>query len=324
MPKRKSDSRNDPGPSSQSQRRRVSGADEEDGYGDDSEGHMRGDSNQEQMVKDLVRLALACEYTRAPLRRSDINSKVLESRKGSFKTIFAAAQQRLREVFGMELVELPVRDKITMQQKKQEALRESREATRRAEAAAKQREAGRKPTQSQSESQTSAKSNAWILSTILPEEFRTPDILPPPAAPTTETESQYIALSSFIVSVIMLSGGTLAETKLERYLTRANVNETTPFTNSIAFNALDKTEKLVKKMEKDGLIIKVKDNSSGDETIEYVLGPRGKLEIGVKGVEGLVREVYGETDDQDDFESRLKRSLQIAGSTPRERPEAAA
>lgn len=59
----------------------------------------------------------------------------------------------------------------------------------------------------------------------------------------------------------------------------------------------------------------------GEEVIEYMVGPRGKMEVGAQGVAGLVRQVYGRPDPGDDditpaeraqmeeFELRLARSL---------------
>ena len=71
------------------------------------------------MVKRLVRLALACEYQRRPIRRSDISEKVLGPTGGRrFKDVFAQTQLQLRSVFGMEMVELPAREKITLAQKR--------------------------------------------------------------------------------------------------------------------------------------------------------------------------------------------------------------
>lgn len=35
----------------------------------------QGDTTMEQMVKNMVRLALACEYSRTPIRRQDISTK---------------------------------------------------------------------------------------------------------------------------------------------------------------------------------------------------------------------------------------------------------
>lgn len=63
----------------------------------------------------------------------------------------------------------------------------------------------------------------------------------------------------------------------------------------------------------------------GEELVEYMVGPRGKVEVGEKGVAGLVREVFGrqaavdgaedltgiERDQMEEFERRLQRSLGI-------------
>jgi hypothetical protein len=73
------------------------------------------------MVKKLVRLALASEYQRRPIRRADITEKVLGSQGREFKTVFEQAQTDLRAVFGMELRELPAKDKVTLQQRRGEA-----------------------------------------------------------------------------------------------------------------------------------------------------------------------------------------------------------
>jgi hypothetical protein len=71
------------------------------------------------MVKKLVRLALSSEYSRQPIRRSDISNKVMgESRQ--FKLVFDQAQKVLTETFGMMLTELPVREKVTIQQRRGE------------------------------------------------------------------------------------------------------------------------------------------------------------------------------------------------------------
>ena len=106
------------------QRRRNSPAAGEDG--DHSEiGAAAEDSNLDQMTKKLVRMALACEYQRKPIRRADISEKVLGSAGRRFKEVFQKAQLELRNVFGMEMVELPVREKVTAQQRRGESLLET-------------------------------------------------------------------------------------------------------------------------------------------------------------------------------------------------------
>lgn len=70
------------------------------------------------MVKKLVRLALASEYQRRPIRRADVSEKILGSAGRQFKKVFDQAQMELRSVFGMEMVELPAKEKVTVQQKR--------------------------------------------------------------------------------------------------------------------------------------------------------------------------------------------------------------
>lgn len=101
----------------------------------------------------------------------------------------------------------------------------------------------------------------------------------------------------------------MSDSKLDRYLSRANINEVTPFSHSVS--TMDKTEKLLKKLEKDGYIVKIKDSSSGEETVEWVVGPRGKVEVGDKGVRGLVKTVYGDAGDTEDLNRRLERSIAV-------------
>jgi hypothetical protein len=71
------------------------------------------------MVKKMVRFALSSEYSRLPIRRSDISTKVLgEQGSRDFKTVFEQAQRELRSKFGMEMTELPAREKATVAQRR--------------------------------------------------------------------------------------------------------------------------------------------------------------------------------------------------------------
>jgi hypothetical protein len=118
-PQEDDDESPDDSPQPGTQRRRDNASPEEDAFnGDDG---TQADSSQDQMVKKLVRLALASEYQRRPIRRADISEKVLGSQGRQFKTVFEQAQTDLRAVFGMELRELPAKDKVTLQQRRGEA-----------------------------------------------------------------------------------------------------------------------------------------------------------------------------------------------------------
>lgn len=80
---------------------------------------MQGIGSLEIMVKKLVRLALACEYSRVPIRRADISAKVLgETGSRQFKNVFEGAQQELLRTFGMQMVELPMKEKVTISQRR--------------------------------------------------------------------------------------------------------------------------------------------------------------------------------------------------------------
>ncbi|KAL1955330.1 hypothetical protein VTO42DRAFT_8670 [Malbranchea cinnamomea] len=264
-----------------------------DGDNDDN-----GDSSQytqspshDAVVKKLVRLALACEYSRQPIRRTDITAKVFgEQGSREFKYVFDEAQRVLRERFGMQMVELPLKEKITVSQ---------RRAAQRAE----------KP---------STTSKSWIVTSTLPAAYRTPTILPPSRAPSTFTESTYIALYTFIIALVMLCGGSIEESRLDRCLRRVNADSYTP---------LDRTDRLLARMCKDGYLVRHRDTDGGEEVVEYFVGPRGKVEVGVNGVSGLVKEVYGfgmtgeannggNGESAEDFEKRLKRSLGIRDAEP--------
>lgn len=276
----------------------------------------------------MVRLALASEYSRLPIRRSDISAKVLgEQGARQFKIVFEQAQKELKTRFGMEMSELPAREKTTITQRRGEfgpafpilhhlhaPMRNKEKLIRMTSTAAQKIE---KP---------SSSNKSWILTTTLPPSYQTPQILPPAKAPSASTESTYTGLYSFIIALILLNGGSLPEPKLDRYLARMNADQHTP---------LDNTEKLLQRLVREGYLVRTREMDGGEEQIEFVVGPRGKIEVGAKGVAGLVREVYGHAsnasssngdgdgdgesagltqvarEEREVFEARLRRSLGI-------------
>lgn len=73
----------------------------------------------------------------------------------------------------------------------------------------------------------------------------------------------------------------------------------------------EKTEKVLKRMEREGYIVKVTErDGGGEESVDYVVGPRGKAEVGEIGVAGMVRKVYGRRDvEAEELDRKLVRSL---------------
>ncbi|KAF2274942.1 MAGE-domain-containing protein [Westerdykella ornata] len=252
-------------------------ADAEDGeeeYG----GHASGSTAQ--LAKSLVRYALACEYARIPIKRQDVAQKgaqerslLLGAHSRQFRQVFDAANSQLLDTFGMEMVELPNKEKTTIRQKRAAAASESQSKT----------------------------SNQWVLRNVLPEAFRAPEIIPPPRIPNSELESAYVGLYTMVIALISLSGGTLSEGKLDRFLKRMNAHHNTP---------VDSTEEILKRMVKEGYIVRVKD-TSGDEVVDYYVGPRGKVEVGEDAVANMVRTVYSGSSIED-LEQRISRSLGFA------------
>lgn len=85
--------------------------------------HGGAHTSDDVMVKKLVRLALASEYARLPIRRNEITQKVLgENGWRKFKAVFDEAQRQLKTKFGMEMAELPAKEQITVQQRRGELL----------------------------------------------------------------------------------------------------------------------------------------------------------------------------------------------------------
>lgn len=244
-------------------------------------------SSHDTHVKKLVRLSLAGEYSRTPIRRTDISAKVFHnSNSRSFKRVFDDAQTILRATFGMQLVELPSREKTS--------LKDRRAATTQTKASA-------------------STSKSWILISILPAAYRQAAIVQPARHPTLEAESTYTALYSFVLSLIYLNKGALPDGKMERYLKRVNIESYTP---------LGSIEKLMQRMAKEGYVEKRRDTSSGEEVVEWVPGPRGRMEIGAQGVADMVQRVYagaeadGEITEQEELTKKLERSLGIKFQAP--------
>ncbi|KAF3062091.1 Non-structural maintenance of chromosome element 3 [Daldinia childiae] len=250
-------------------------ASEEDQDGDvDME--KAGDGTDDQLVRKLVRYALACEYARISIKRDGIRDKVLGSNTRSFKRVFEGAQAQLQQVFGMEMVELPVKEKRTLKEK--------------------QRANARKAA-----SQSTASSRQYILVSTLPPGYKSQSIIAPSRIPSTSEEAAYVGFYTMVISLIVLNGGELSDTKLRRYLTRLNASQNLP---------MDKTDNVLQKIVRQGYVDKVVEKSDGDEdAVTWCIGSRGRVEVPPESIAAVITEVWGELPD--DFHTKLQRSLGI-------------
>jgi hypothetical protein len=149
----------------------------------------------------------------------------------------------------------------------------------------------------------------WVLQTIVPERYRVPEAIGPsrPAEKAEDdTAAAYVGLYTMVMALIIIAGGRLPENKLDRSLRRMNANQSTP---------VDTTDKTIALMIKDGYIVRVKETVNGDDTIDYIVGPRGKVEMGREGFAELVRRIYGDDEDEEELEKKIKRTLDVAGAT---------
>ncbi|KAK3695433.1 MAGE family-domain-containing protein [Podospora appendiculata] len=268
-----------------SQAHRARADDDSDGGGDPMEGVERDESSQ--LIKKLVRYALACEYSRTPIRRDGIKERVLGPNGREFKKVFAGAQKQLRATFGMEMVELPARDRalLTADQKRKAA---------------------------KSQTQKEATSNAYILVSTLPEAYRTPAIITPSKVQSADGEAAYAALYSLIIAIIVLSGGELSDPRLRRHLTRLNAGENMPSADPNNGNApSEKTELVLQRMIKQGYLVRVVEaKTQGDEdSVTWHVGPRGKMEVNNEAIAALIRTVYGTRTAE--LEAKLQVSLKV-------------
>ncbi|RFN50875.1 non-structural maintenance of chromosome element 3 [Fusarium flagelliforme] len=266
------------------QRNRADSEDEQNDH-DPSDAEMDGDRTQvqsadEQLAKKLVRYAISCEFSRTVIRRDGIKERgrVLGNQGRSFRRIFDMAQKQLREYWGMEMRELPVREKVSLQEKRQAM---------------------------KSNSQPKLGSGSYILTSTLPEAYRSAAILGPSKTPSPDDEATYTAFYTLVITLIYLSGGELSEQKLKRHLQRMNADQNV---------SMDKTETILKRMERQGYVTKRVERpplgQDGEHTITWHVGPRGKEEVGLSGVMGMTREVYGDSWNEE-MEKKLRSSLNI-------------
>ncbi|KAL2109512.1 hypothetical protein VUR80DRAFT_2354 [Thermomyces stellatus] len=234
---------------------------------------------ENQLAKKLVRYALSCEFSRTPIRRQAIREKVLGEHPRAFRKVFALAQEQLRRTFGMEMRQLPVREKLTLEEKRKVL---------------------------NSNTQTKA-AETWILVSTLPKRYQNPAILAPSSAPTAEYEATYVGFYTMVIALIALSGGEITEPKLKRHFQRLNVD------NKLG---VERTDDVLLKMEKSGYVVRKVENISADhdKNVSWLVGPRGKEEIGPEGVAGVVREVFGGTTPE--LERKLAASLGITPEEP--------
>lgn len=226
--------------------------------------------------------------------------------------MFAGAQKQLRATFGMEMVELPSKDRnlMTTEQKRKGKFALLRSPPNASQAVTTNTDLPRKAARSQSQKEST--SNTYVLVSVLPEAYTTPAIIAPSKVQSADGEASYIALYTMIIAIITLSGGELSDPRLRRHLTRLNAAENMPSMNPGDETApSEKTEMVLQRMIKQGYIVRVTDSKStgDDDATTWHVGPRGKVEVDKEAIAAFVRTIYGESNEE--LEKKLQISLKV-------------
>lgn len=233
------------------------------------------------MVKNFVRLALACEQTRSSIRREEISKKVpINNHRRYFPQVFDRTQERLRNTFGMELIELPVKDRTrNMTMTQQRKLAHTHASASHVLASSK---AGK----------------SWILRNILP-----PNLKQISQRQHIELERNYNAVAMIICIIVVMSDNQCSsESRLISALERLGWSPKCP---------AGPLDEVITKMTKQGYIDRLKDDQSMDGTFTLHIGPRGKLETlhNRDELKRLLMQIYGSNDDAE-AQERLGKIIQ--------------
>ncbi|KAJ8099155.1 MAGE family-domain-containing protein [Lipomyces tetrasporus] len=232
-----------------------------------------------RMAKRLVRMALAGEQARNPLRRTTVNEKILEaSHRRDFLYVFGESQRLLMSTLGMKLVELPNRTVPVRGTKKRGRLV--------------------KPPPSSS-------TKSYILTSNLPEPFRKLDVL----KPKSQGDAVYNGIVTTVCSVILLSGGQITSAGLMKHLRTLGIDKETPLGGQ-------PTDEVLKLMVKHLYLEREKEDDAmgidtGDSVWTYSIGPRAKVELTEDAVVDFAISVYG-NHANDNLRERLKKALKEA------------
>lgn len=240
------------------------------------------------MIKDTVRTAIFFQNKKKPIRRQDIiDQGGLVARRSAWKRcrfltlnnqpavcpkidgkptdtkpidyVIEKAREYLRDIFGMDMQVLPVR------QKKGAAV-----ATQKTQAAAAKAQ------------QANASVRSYALVSTLPADW-TAEVL------NWEEEKAETGFLAFVLALIYVSGGPqqgiVREISLKKHLAGMGMEE------GIEANGLPEMGKLLKKLENEGYLETSKENTADGPEVSYKWGPRAKVEYPEEAMLGIITSV---------------------------------
>ncbi|KAF9158755.1 hypothetical protein DFQ27_002204 [Actinomortierella ambigua] len=248
------------------------------------------DEDKERLVKDVVRLAIFTSHSDAPLKRDDIR-EVLGDHSRLFDTIFGLAQQRLRDIFGMEMVELTVRSKASTVPGGPSSGGAATTAAGSSTAAGAAGAGGSSNNAGGAGAggiKGPAGSKSYILRTILPQELMASSVI------DQEADLESSGLLMVILSLIMVRNGAIYESALMSHLRRLSLLED----NSYFGDVTKKLDQLIKKRYLERIKLAHMDESGEKAEMEYRWGARAYVEYPKHLVVDFIKDVFGENAPQ--------------------------
>ncbi|CAG8507562.1 1926_t:CDS:2 [Diversispora eburnea] len=230
------------------------------------------DKTIKKMSTEVVRLALACELRKVPLRREEVVRKgmylcVLVDHSRAFPVVLLKAQEKLRDIFGMDLEELPTKEKSTVAR---------RRVIKKENASAK----------------------SFMLRNILPKKLREINLI----QWDKNQELEKMGLLTVILSLIHVNGRTLSDDQLDHYFRRLRLGNE-PFDTTKLIATFIKQGYLNKQK------VSAIENSrtSEKDPVEYRWGPRAKIEFSESSICDFIKGIYGD-DALPDLPKQIERA----------------
>ncbi|KAK9459911.1 MAGE family-domain-containing protein [Lipomyces oligophaga] len=231
-----------------------------------------------RMARKLTRLALASGHSRVPIRRSQINEKVLENRRpGTFQKVLNCAQELLDRVAGLELVELPNRT-VSKNRSKDFFV--------------------------QRKSSVTHHSGNFILVSKLGEQYHNLKCLLPREQADKILESQILT----VCSIILFSGGVISHLFLKKHLEGLNIISDTPSEVATLSDLLSQLSKaLYIERAPDSTVHP--SSANADESWQYCIGPRAKVEYPEASIIEFMVSIYQQVEGNKENTAVLTESV---------------
>ncbi|KAI9494644.1 MAGE family-domain-containing protein [Zychaea mexicana] len=252
---------------------------------DDSDDEYRGASSSQRIktdpgstnwdaeafqrkVKDTVRYALACEYKRVPIRRDEINKKILQERSRDFNRVQADVQRRLKHLFGFEMVELPPKERPTLDNNKGKATTKAGSTTK-----------------------------TYVLCNSLENAYRTPELIH-----RSDEETELHGLLYVVLALIFTNEQIMSEVDLFEHLDRLGVIDDSQ-TFGDREKVLDSFVKLNYLVRS-----KTGTDPNNESGREYYWGPRAKAEVTDEDIIGFIVSTYGSDVNEETMKDYIYRA----------------